>query len=440
MMHLHCGGAVRRLPRAQFMYSRLHKMKLLAQEGDESARLRRINAVARGLSLHTRPIGTRDVRANAMRSVRGVRQVLTCARLGVTACRVCVCVCAYGRRIVEHAHSNGNYGYLLDLIDRFLDSKVDQQKFEDCTREMFGTAAYPLFTIDKLVHTLVRQVHAVVIDEPSERLIDMMYQHANPAAAAAAAAAAATAAAAVAVTAVAAPATATSAAASNTGAAPAEPAALEPPSYREQVNAIIPADDNCYRLDYVRARPRHARAHTSYMSLTPMSHAHAHVARTRACRARVQGCHDVDGHGLDRCRQHVRAHHDQHGPNRVPAGRNARVPATAHQQLSPHGVLPQRVVVLVRRYVRAAASAPYAPMQTLTRARTACMHAPYGRPGTNLVLVQTGGDLCPAYDNKARTVIFTFTCNPAQVRRGGAPRARARGGWLAPLMLCVHDG
>ena len=257
MMHLHCGGAVRRLPRAQFMYSRLHKMKLLAQEGDESARLRRINAVARGLSLHTRPIGTRDVRANAMRSVRGVRQVLTCARLGVTACRVCVCVCAYGRRIVEHAHSNGNYGYLLDLIDRFLDSKVDQQKFEDCTREMFGTAAYPLFTIDKLVHTLVRQVHAVVIDEPSERLIDMMYQHANPAAAAAAAAAAATAAAAVAVTAVAAPATATSAAASNTGAAPAEPAALEPPSYREQVNAIIPADDNCYRLDYVRARPRH---------------------------------------------------------------------------------------------------------------------------------------------------------------------------------------
>jgi len=126
------------------MYARLHKMKLIAQESDESARLRRVNAVAKGLSLHAKPI-------------------------------------------VEHSHAGGNYGYLLDLIDRFLDSKIDQQRFEDYTREMFGTAAYPLFTIDKLVHVLVRQIHAVVTEEASEQLVGLYYQHAATVPAAAAA-------------------------------------------------------------------------------------------------------------------------------------------------------------------------------------------------------------------------------------------------------------
>ena len=40
------------------MYARLHMMKLIALEADESARLRSINQVAKGLSLHAKPMGT----------------------------------------------------------------------------------------------------------------------------------------------------------------------------------------------------------------------------------------------------------------------------------------------------------------------------------------------------------------------------------------------
>lgn len=52
----------------------------------------------------------------------------------------------------------GYYKALLKLIDRFFDDEFDQHVFEECTRYLFGTKAYILFTIDKLMLSIMRQV------------------------------------------------------------------------------------------------------------------------------------------------------------------------------------------------------------------------------------------------------------------------------------------
>ena len=52
----------------------------------------------------------------------------------------------------------GYYSLLLALIDKLFEGEVDQQTFEECVRYIFGTDAYIMFTIDKLVLSLVRHV------------------------------------------------------------------------------------------------------------------------------------------------------------------------------------------------------------------------------------------------------------------------------------------
>jgi paired amphipathic helix protein Sin3a len=52
----------------------------------------------------------------------------------------------------------GNYSLLLALVDKLFEGGVDQQTFEECVRYIFGTEAYIMFTIDKLVLSLVRHV------------------------------------------------------------------------------------------------------------------------------------------------------------------------------------------------------------------------------------------------------------------------------------------
>lgn len=52
----------------------------------------------------------------------------------------------------------GYYKAMLKLIDRFFDDEFDQYIFEECARYLFGTKAYILFTIDKLMLSIMRQV------------------------------------------------------------------------------------------------------------------------------------------------------------------------------------------------------------------------------------------------------------------------------------------
>lgn len=47
---------------------------------------------------------------------------------------------------------------MLSLIDKLFEGEIDQQTFEECVRYIFGGDAYIMFTIDKLVLSLVRDV------------------------------------------------------------------------------------------------------------------------------------------------------------------------------------------------------------------------------------------------------------------------------------------
>lgn len=52
----------------------------------------------------------------------------------------------------------GYYNLLLVLVDKLFEGDVDQQTFEESVRYIFGADAYIMFTIDKLVLSLVRHV------------------------------------------------------------------------------------------------------------------------------------------------------------------------------------------------------------------------------------------------------------------------------------------
>lgn len=56
---------------------------------------------------------------------------------------------------------NGYYNMLLALVDKLFEGEIDQQTYEECVRYNFGTDAYIMFTIDKLVLSLVRHVSSV---------------------------------------------------------------------------------------------------------------------------------------------------------------------------------------------------------------------------------------------------------------------------------------
>lgn len=61
--------------------------------------------------------------------------------------------------ILDMDFTNGNYyGQLLEIIDKLFDSDIDQQTFEEAARYIFGTKAFTLFTIDKVVQSMIKQV------------------------------------------------------------------------------------------------------------------------------------------------------------------------------------------------------------------------------------------------------------------------------------------
>ncbi|KAI9259908.1 hypothetical protein BY458DRAFT_517000 [Sporodiniella umbellata] len=67
----------------------------------------------------------------------------------------------------------GYYNVLLALIDKLFEGDIDQQTFEESVRYIFGADAYTLFTIDKLVLSLVRHIHIIITDTQSQELFDI---------------------------------------------------------------------------------------------------------------------------------------------------------------------------------------------------------------------------------------------------------------------------
>ena len=50
------------------------------------------------------------------------------------------------------------YSYFLERVKDLLDGNMEPVAYEDALREMFGIHAYIVFTMDKIVQNIVRQV------------------------------------------------------------------------------------------------------------------------------------------------------------------------------------------------------------------------------------------------------------------------------------------
>ncbi|CAF2082401.1 unnamed protein product [Brassica napus] len=66
-----------------------------------------------------------------------------------------------------------SYSRFMDALYNLLDGSSDNTKYEDECRSAFGAQSYVLFTLDKLVQKLVKQLHAVASDETDTKLVQL---------------------------------------------------------------------------------------------------------------------------------------------------------------------------------------------------------------------------------------------------------------------------
>uniref|UniRef100_A0A671YP33 Paired amphipathic helix protein Sin3b n=1 Tax=Sparus aurata TaxID=8175 RepID=A0A671YP33_SPAAU len=65
------------------------------------------------------------------------------------------------------------YPAFLDMVRSLLDGNLDSTQYEDTLREMFTIHAYIGFTIDKVIHNIIRQLQHLVSDEVCLQVVDV---------------------------------------------------------------------------------------------------------------------------------------------------------------------------------------------------------------------------------------------------------------------------
>ncbi|XP_068462786.1 paired amphipathic helix protein Sin3-like 4 isoform X2 [Phaseolus vulgaris] len=76
-------------------------------------------------------------------------------------------------RASNDTDSTDQYGRFLSALYNLLDGSSDSTKFEDDCRAIIGTQSYVLFTLDKLIYKLVKQLQAVAADEVDNKLLQL---------------------------------------------------------------------------------------------------------------------------------------------------------------------------------------------------------------------------------------------------------------------------
>ncbi|KAL5494648.1 hypothetical protein ACEPAI_109 [Sanghuangporus weigelae] len=66
------------------------------------------------------------------------------------------------------------YSYLLDALEKLFENDLDQATFEENMRFLFGTKAYIVFTLDKLIAALIKQVQTAVMDSKCQELLSLL--------------------------------------------------------------------------------------------------------------------------------------------------------------------------------------------------------------------------------------------------------------------------
>ncbi|KAI8353986.1 hypothetical protein BD560DRAFT_408082 [Blakeslea trispora] len=73
--------------------------------------------------------------------------------------------------------SKGYYEAAIELMDRFFKGDCDQNTFEENLRYLFGIDAYIMFTIDKLLQALIKQIQIVSMDKKSIQLLKFYQEY-----------------------------------------------------------------------------------------------------------------------------------------------------------------------------------------------------------------------------------------------------------------------
>lgn len=66
-----------------------------------------------------------------------------------------------------------SYARFMSALYNLLDGSSDNTKFEDDCRAIIGTQSYVLFTLDKLIYKLVKQLQTIVTDEMDNKLLQL---------------------------------------------------------------------------------------------------------------------------------------------------------------------------------------------------------------------------------------------------------------------------
>lgn len=73
------------------------------------------------------------------------------------------------------AEIEDRYGTFLKKVLALLKGELDQPRFEDSCRELFGMSSYVLFTVDKFLHHIIKQVQTLLTDETCSKLLSLHF-------------------------------------------------------------------------------------------------------------------------------------------------------------------------------------------------------------------------------------------------------------------------
>ncbi|XP_042049041.1 paired amphipathic helix protein Sin3-like 5 isoform X2 [Salvia splendens] len=78
-------------------------------------------------------------------------------------------------RVSNDANSEDSYARLKDALHSLLSGSSDNAKFEDDCRALVGSQSYILFTLDKLIHKLVKQLQFIATEETENKLLQLYF-------------------------------------------------------------------------------------------------------------------------------------------------------------------------------------------------------------------------------------------------------------------------
>ncbi|KAG9133496.1 hypothetical protein Leryth_022679 [Lithospermum erythrorhizon] len=78
-----------------------------------------------------------------------------------------------GWRVSNDMNPTDSYARFINALQSLLDGSSDNARFEDDCRSIIGTHSYILFTLEKLIYKLVKQLQAIATDDVEMRLIQL---------------------------------------------------------------------------------------------------------------------------------------------------------------------------------------------------------------------------------------------------------------------------